>query len=81
MNTKLTLTLDDVVIKHAKEYAKNKGRSLSDLIESYLKLLVKDDVEQTTHTPIVNKLRGSFKMPDNFDYKKMLQEELSKKYG
>ncbi len=37
MSTKLTLTLDKSVIESAKKYAKSQGRSLSNLIEDYLK--------------------------------------------
>ncbi len=40
MTTKLTLTIEQDVIKTAKIYAQKKGRSLSDLIENYLKTLV-----------------------------------------
>ncbi len=36
MTTKLTLTIDDSVILIAKKYAKQKGKSLSDIIENYL---------------------------------------------
>ncbi|MEM6736185.1 MAG: DUF6364 family protein, partial [Bacteroidota bacterium] len=39
MNTKLTLTIEEEVIKIAKEYAKEKGQSLSDLVENYFKLI------------------------------------------
>lgn len=82
MNTKLTLTIDDSVIEKAKKYAKNKQRSLSDLIESYLKALTKDDEESETAElpPIVKSLRGSFRMPENFDYKDELSKKLSEKY-
>ncbi len=31
MNTKLTLNVDSVLVQKAKSYAKDKGRSLSDL--------------------------------------------------
>ena len=41
MNTKLTLTLEGDVIKEAKEYAKRKGISLSELVENYFVLLTK----------------------------------------
>lgn len=81
MNTKLTLTIEQSVIERAKKYAKSKERSLSDLIENYLKTLVndssKDDIELT---PIVKSLKSSFKQPKDFDYKKELVNELSKKY-
>ena len=38
MNTKLTLTIEKEIIERAKDYAKEKNRSLSDIIENYLKL-------------------------------------------
>ena len=40
MNTKLTLTIEQAIIEKAKFYAKEKGRSLSDIIENYLKVLI-----------------------------------------
>lgn len=81
MNTKLTLTIDDVIIERAKIYAKKKGRSLSDLIENYLKSVIWE--QKTTGpeiSPIIKSLKGSFKAPEGFDYKKELGESLSKKY-
>ena len=43
MNTKLILTIDQEIIEKAKQYAKGKNRSLSDIIENYLKTLTKED--------------------------------------
>ena len=82
MNTKLTLTIEQEIIKRAKKYAKNKNRSLSDIIENYLKMLTKEEQKQTDNnlSPIVKSLKGSFKMPKNLDYKKELQKRLEKKY-
>jgi predicted HicB family RNase H-like nuclease len=39
MNAKLTLTIEQEVIEKAKKYAKQKGRSLSDLVENYFKTI------------------------------------------
>ena len=81
MNTKLTLTIEQSLIDKAKQYAKGKGRSLSDIVENYLKVIIKD--ENTTvidSTPIATSLRGSFKAPKDFDYKKELSKGLSEKY-
>ena len=39
MTTKLTLTMDKSVIERAKKYAKREERSLSNLVENYLKAL------------------------------------------
>ena len=81
MNTKLTLTIEQGVIEKAKKYAKQKGRSLSDIIENYLKVLTKEDIQSDFEiTPLTKALRGSFKAPKEFDYKKELATGLSRKY-
>ena len=81
MNTKLTLTIEQTIIKRAKKYARQKGRSLSDIIENYLKIIIKDKAKSDIEiTPLTKSLKGSFKAPDNFDYKKQLSKGLSEKY-
>ena len=81
MNTKLTLTIEDSLIKQAKEYAKDKGRSLSDIIENYLKIITKDsEISIEKNTPITNSLKGSFKIPKDFDYKKSMSDRLTEKH-
>ena len=84
MNTKLTLTIEQEIIKRAKEYAKNKNRSLSDIIENYLKILTKEEQREKAKklNPIVKSLKGSFKIPKkDMDYKKELRNQLEKKYS
>jgi hypothetical protein len=81
MTTKLTLTIEQDVIKIAKIYAQRKGRSLSELVESYLKTLSSKHIDDKEMSPRAKKLRGSFKLPKDFDYKKALSEEINKKYG
>jgi len=82
MNTKLTLTIEQAVIEKAKIYAKGKGYSLSDIIENYLKMITKEkeEISEIDSTPMVKSMRGSFKAPSNFDYKKKLAKGLSEKY-
>ena len=81
MNTKLTLTIEHTIIEKAKKYANVKGRSLSDIVENYLKAITKEDtVESISLTPIVKSLKGSFKAPKNIDYKKELSKRLTEKY-
>lgn len=81
MNTKLTLTIEQSIIEKAKKYANDKGRSLSSIIENYLKVITReeesDDIELT---PIVKSLKGSFKAPKNLNYKKEISKRLSEKY-
>jgi len=81
MNSKLTLTIERSLIDKAKKYAKSKGRSLSDIVENYLKVIIKEDITKVIDsTPITSSLRGSFKAPQDFDYKKELSKGLSEKY-
>ncbi|WP_436416592.1 DUF6364 family protein [Petrimonas sp.] len=83
MTTKLTLTMDKSVIERAKKYAKREERSLSNLVENYLKALTyekKDKKEDEELSPIVKSLKGSFKAPKDFDYKKELMKRLEEKY-
>jgi hypothetical protein len=83
MNTKLTLTIEKEVIEIAKKYAKEKGQSLSEMVENYFKLVTdnRDKVSEEELSYKVKKLRGIIKTETDFDYKKVLTEELSKKYG
>lgn len=81
MNTKLTLTIDQSLIEKAKQYAKGKGRSLSDIVENYLKVVVNEgDIKVIDSAPIISSLRGTFKAPAAFDYRKELSKGLSRKY-
>jgi hypothetical protein len=81
MNVKLTLTIEETVIEKAKKYAKVKERSLSNLIENYLKALTTESNQKEVElTPIVKSLKGSFNAPKDLDYKKELTNRLSEKY-
>ena len=81
MNTKLTLTIEQSLIDKAKRYAKGKGRSLSDIVENYLKVIIKEENAKVIDpTPIASSLRGAFKAPKSFDYKEELSKGLSEKY-
>ena len=79
MTTKLTLTVEKTVIDRAKAYAKKTGRSLSELIESYL-----ENITEENHTsdlsPKLKKLVGSVKLPADFDEEKELRSAIEKKH-
>jgi hypothetical protein len=80
MTTKLTLTLDNAVIAVAKKYAKNKGKSLSGIVENYLKSLTSNNELEEEISPKILKLMGCIDLPENYDYKKELSKSLNKKY-
>lgn len=87
MTTKLTLTMDKSVIEAAKRHAKEQERSLSNLIETYLRAITRDSTpndekeeEEVELSPIVKSLMGSVKVPESFDYKEELYKALAEKY-
>jgi len=84
MNTKLTLTIDESVIKQAKAYAEKQGRSLSAVVENYLKAVTKREEAKPTNdelSPILRRLTGSVKLPDDFDYKTAMSNAINGKYA
>ncbi|WP_255297513.1 DUF6364 family protein [Anaerophaga thermohalophila] len=77
----MTLTIEQSIIEKAKKYASGKGRSLSDIVENYLKIITKEEqAREVELTPIVKSLKGTFKEPRNFDYKTELSKRLAEKY-
>ena len=81
MDSKLTLSVDKSLAEKAKLYARSQGRSLSDLVESYFKVLTSDDEESDLKvSPKLKSLKGVLKVEDDYDYKKELSDSLSKKY-
>jgi hypothetical protein len=80
MHAKLTLTIEQTLVEKARVYAQAKGHSLSEIIENYLKIITSEQETSDEITPIVKSLRGSFKAPESFDYKKELSDRLSEKY-
>ncbi len=82
METKLTLRLNDTVIKRAKLYARSHKISLSRMIESYLDSLTQGTKEdrQISITPLVESLSGVIDLPVDFDYRKEYGEYLIEKY-
>ena len=80
MNTKLTLTMDDRIIKKAKTYAGKKHTSLSRLIENYFKLIVRDEPGGEAPTPLVQKLSGVLKIRQGEDMREEYTDYLMRKY-
>ncbi len=79
MTTKLTLTVEKSVIERAKSYAKNTGRSLSEIIENYLTTITKESANDEL-SPKLKKLVGVVNLPKDFDEKAELRSALEKKH-
>lgn len=86
MLAKLTLTVDQEVVERAKRYAKRKHRSVSRIIEDYLRIismeesLGSDDISSSAVT--TDRLTGMFRNEDTGqDYDDILEDALDQAHG
>jgi len=79
MTTKLTLTVERSVIEKAKTYAKQTGRSLSEIIEAYLQSITADNKSQQPSEKLKS-IIGSVKLPDDFNEEEELKNYFEKKH-
>lgn len=79
MTTKLTLTVEKSIIERAKVYAKNTGRSLSEIIENYLETITQENGPKKPSAKL-KKIVGAVKLPKNFDEEKELRSYYEKKH-
>lgn len=78
MQTKLTLRLEEQLIEQAKSYAAHAGKSVSQLVADYFRMLTSEKrTVLPPSTPITQSLRGLLRESklDEKDYKKYLEEK------
>jgi hypothetical protein len=78
MQTKLTLRLEDQLIRRAKSYAQRSGKSLSELVtDLFARLSGPDAAPEQQHTPIVRRLAGALagRSASKSDYRKHLENK------
>ena len=78
MNTKLTLRLDDHLIKSAKEYSAKTGKSVSKIVSDFFTIIQNEKItRRSPDTPTVQSLRGVLDDPrfSEKDYKNHLEEK------
>lgn len=61
MRTKLTLRLNDRLVAQAKDYARDAGKSLSQIVAEYFSVMTLPRQPDCTETPTVARLRGVLK--------------------
>ncbi len=69
---KLTLSVDERVVSRAKQYAKHRGVSISEMVEAYLAAVAGPPTRAASDTPILRSVRGVLKNGDINDYRKHL---------
>jgi hypothetical protein len=80
MTTKLTLSIESGVIEQAKSYARSHNKSLSRLIENYLKSLVLERENTLEEPSMLYNLKGSFVASIESTDDEILQKALKEKY-
>ena len=81
MITKLTLAIDDMVIKRAKRYAQKRNLSLSKIVEFYFASLTAENRDgDATLPPITAKSSGMVKIKKIFKEDDVLADALLEKY-
>ncbi len=71
--SKLTLSVDPVVVERAKRYAAARGTSVSQLVETLLDLVASGGTESAAAaTPVLSRLRGSLRRGSVEDYRRYL---------
>jgi len=85
MDAKLTLKLNKEIIEMAKKYAKSRNKSLSRMVETYLKSMVSKDLSESDSTiqlsPFVKSMRSGVRVPNDFDLKKAYGDRQSRKHS
>jgi Family of unknown function (DUF6364) len=74
--TKLTLTIEQTVIENAKKYAQHKNKSISRMVEEYLRHITETSSDLSTQNtaPTTNKIAGMFaKEYQDQPYKDLLE--------
>jgi siderophore synthetase component len=67
---KLTLTVDRRVVARAKQYAKRRGVSVSQIVETYLAAVAEPVCATAGAAPILRSVRGVLKDADIDEYRK-----------
>ena len=79
MTTKLTLSIDEEKVKKIKRFAKARGISVSKFLEQQIDAVTSKSKKKEKD---VSKLLGALgKGKEPFDWKKIKEEHLTKKYG
>lgn len=82
MSTTITVTLDSDVLALAEQEAKARHTTLPEVVAQHLRVMARNWQDSLAgKTPITDALRGSVKLPADFDERAALTDELRKKHG
>jgi hypothetical protein len=80
MNANLTLSLDRDTIEHAKNFARSRHKSLSRVVEDYLRQVTRAETQDEEITPLVAELSGVVSAENGERYGAEYADYLTEKY-
>jgi hypothetical protein len=81
MTTKLTLSINEEIVKKAKRISQIRGKSVSKIIEEYISSLPEKEPEKTTPIrEISNMLKEGNSLPEDINYKEFIRENRYRDY-
>jgi hypothetical protein len=82
MSVTLTIKLDSDVLQLAEQEAQARHTTLSEVVGDQLRVMARNWRDsQAGKTPLTDALRGTVKLPDDFDERAVLTDELRKRNG
>ncbi len=80
MTTKLTLSINEKTIELAKRISRNRGKSVSKIVEEFLDSISEKEEKESAVVKTRKIMSGNITHP-SLDWKKIKEEPVSKKYG
>lgn len=82
MSATLTVNLDPDVLQLAEQEAKARHTTIPEVVAQQLRVMARNwQDSRAGKTPVTDALRGAVKLPQDFDERAALTEELMKKHG
>lgn len=84
MDARVTLKLDKKIVEEARKYASSQNRSLSAIVEAYLKDLItqkeSEKYEEVKISSFVKSMSSGKSLPADLDHKAEYQQHLKEKH-
>ncbi|MDQ6812628.1 MAG: DUF6364 family protein [Bacteroidota bacterium] len=81
MTTKLTLSINEEIVKKAKRISQIRGKSVSKIVEEYINSLPEKEPKIIASIrQVSNMLKEGISIPENVDYKEFIRDNRYKDY-
>ena len=82
MSLTLTVNLDSDILQSAEQEARARHTTLPEVVAHQLRVMALNwQASRAGQTPLTDSLRGTVKLPPDFDQEAAVTEALQKKYG